>query len=159
MDFFIKSISLQDNEWVKHILTRFWEGPRVLRKNSIIDASNLPGFIARNSSENIGLVTYHIKDNQCEIVTLNSLVENIGVGTALLNEVISLARLHKCRRVWLITTNDNISAIRFYQTRGFVFAAIYLKAVERARKLKPELPLYGEESIPIRDEIEFELIL
>lgn len=30
-----------------------------------------------------------------------------------------------CKRLWLITTNDNVDAFRFYQTRGFVLVKIH----------------------------------
>jgi hypothetical protein len=49
--------------------------------------------------------------------------------------------------------------LRFYQKRGFVIAAIHVNALEKARRLKPEIPLIGEDGIPLRDEIELEMIL
>ena len=64
-----------------------------------------------------------------------------------------------CKRIWLITTNDNINAIKFYQKCGFVFSAVYCDAIKNSRRIKPEIPLIGNFNIPIRDELEFELIL
>ena len=60
------------------------------------------------------------------------------------------------KRVWLITTNDNLDAIRFYQRRGFMISAIYKNALEFSRKLKPSIPTIGRYGIYMRDEIEFE---
>jgi len=57
------------------------------------------------------------------------------------------------------TTNDNLNALRFYQKRGFVLAAVYPEAIERARKIKPTISLIGYEGIPLRDEIELEMPL
>jgi acetolactate synthase regulatory subunit len=61
--------------------------------------------------------------------------------------------------VWLITTNDNPSAIRLYQKRGFDIIALHVNAVRESRKIKPEIPLKGYDDIPILYEIEFERML
>jgi ribosomal protein S18 acetylase RimI-like enzyme len=77
----------------------------------------------------------------------------------LIEGVKSTAVSKKCRRIWLITTNDNTSGLRFYQKRGFVLSALYRNALEQSRELKPEIPSVGLDGIPLRDEIELELIL
>lgn len=59
----------------------------------------------------------------------------------------------------MITTNDNINAIRFYQKRGFDMAGFFRNALDVSRRLKPEIPLIGENSIPLRHEIEFEMLV
>jgi ribosomal protein S18 acetylase RimI-like enzyme len=116
----------------------------------------LPGFIAWNGQEVAGLVTYSIREQHCEIVSLDSLQEGKGIGTLLLQAVERLAQRHGLERVWLITTNDNLHALRFYQKRGYELVQIYRNAVAKARKIKPEIPLIGHDGIPIRDEIELE---
>lgn len=58
-----------------------------------------------------------------------------------------------------LSPDDNLNALRFYQKRGFVLVAIYRNALDIARKLKPEIPLIGNDGIPLRDEIELEMIL
>ena len=75
----------------------------------------------------------------------------------MIEAAIQTAKAHQCRRVWLITTNDNIQAIRFYQKRGMVITAVHVNALKHSRTLKPEIPLIGNDGIPIRDEIEFEI--
>jgi GNAT superfamily N-acetyltransferase len=120
------------------------------------DASQLPALVAVHKKRRSGLVTYRMAEKECEIVTLNSLVENVGIGTALLDAVTGLARLERCTRVWLITTNDNTNALHFYQRRGFRIADIHIGAIEESRKLKAEIPLVGYNGIPILDEIELE---
>jgi N-acetylglutamate synthase-like GNAT family acetyltransferase len=107
----------------------------------------------------VGLITYCIDAEQCEIVTLNSMVERIGVGSALVDAVTNAAASAQYRRVWLITTNDNVDALRFYQKRGFALAAIHRNAIEYSRRIKPEIPPLGMHGIPLRDEIELELLL
>jgi len=96
---------------------------------------------------------------ECEIVTLDSVTECRGIGTSLIVAVRKVAFRAGCKRVWLITTNDNVKTIRFYQRRGFVLVAVHRNAIDESRKLKPEIPRFGIDGIPIRDEIEMELIL
>jgi len=105
------------------------------------------------------LVTFQITGDACEIVTLDSLIEDRGIGTGLIEAVSTAASAVGCRRLWLITTNDNLHALGFYQKRGFRLAAVHPGAVDAARKLKPEIPLIGNDGIPIRDEIELEIVL
>ena len=90
---------------------------------------------------------------------MDSMRENQGIGTMLLNRVIEEARKLEYRKIVLITTNDNINAMRFYQKRGFDMVHLFHNALEISRKLKPEIPLIGENSIPLMHEIEFEMIL
>ena len=61
------------------------------------------------------------------------------------------------RRVWLVTTNDNLEALRFYQRRGFRLAQLRCGAVDEARRhLKPAIPASGFFGIPVHDEIVLE---
>jgi hypothetical protein len=76
------------------------------------------------------------------------------VGSALLAAVENHARADGFHRIWLITTNDNLDALRFYQRRGYVIAAVHSGAVDRARRLKPGIPEVGYYGIPIHDEVE-----
>lgn len=155
----IRKISPEDKDWVLLVLQKEWGSRVVITRKREHDASLLPGFIAELGQQRIGLITYRIETDECEIISLNSFMENMGVGSALIDAVTQEAKsLHK-KRLWLITTNDNTPAIRFYQKRGFAFSALYPGAIEESRKLKPQIPFYGIDSIPIRDELEFELLL
>ena len=104
----------------------------------------------------MGLVTYHIAEQQCEVITIDSVESGAGTDTRLLQAVEEAARDAGCRRLWVITTNDNLEALRFYQKRGFALAAVHQNALDFSRRLKPEIPLVGNEGIPLRDEIELE---
>ena len=55
------------------------------------------------------------------------------------------------RRVWLVTTNDNLAALRFYQRRGFALAALHPRAIEVSRRLKPSIPPVGHDGIVCPD--------
>ena len=158
--FEIRALNDGDREWVARLLTEHWASPRIVSRGRVCDGDRLPGFAAVRDGRPIGLATYRIDGGDCEIVTLNSLAERQGVGSALIDAVKDAARQAGCRRLWLITTNDNVSALRFYQKRGFVLVAVHRGALEEARRrLKPEIPLVGLDGIPLRDEIELEMVL
>ena len=101
-----------------------------------------------------------MEGDECELVVLEAFEKGRGIGTALLDATTDVARKAGCRRLWLVTTNDNLDALRFYQRRGLRLVRLWVDAVTEARlKLKPEIPLVGDHGIAIRDELEFELIL
>ena len=123
----------------------------------IFQADLLPGFIAKLGDDIIGLLTYNIRDNQCEVISLESLIERRGVGSTLLRAVSQVAIKNGCERLWLVTTNDNLHALGFYQRRGFILCGLRLGAVDESRMIKPSIPLVSQNGIPIRDEIELEI--
>lgn len=159
MSFTIRPTNEHDRPWMLEII-RGWGADFVVSRGRKIYAAELPGFVAEEGSGNkVGLLTIEIIDDQCEVVTLDAFAKFSGVGTALMQHAVDIARAAGCCRVWLITTNDNLDAIRFYQRRGFSIAAVHVNAIEYSRLLKPSIPLIGNYGIPIRDEIEFELRL
>lgn len=127
--------------------------------SGVHDARQLPGFAAVDGGAWIGLATYRISGGECELVTLHSLRERSGIGIRLLGAVVDAARDAGCRRVWVITTNDNLGMMRFIQRRGFALAAVHRDFMNRVREGKPEVPLTGHFGIPLRDALEFELRL
>jgi ribosomal protein S18 acetylase RimI-like enzyme len=154
--------------WAKDLLEERWGSPRIVSRGRIHDADRLPGFVALaaagfesagGSREPCGLVTYRIDGLECEMVSLDALRERRGAGSALVAAVVTAARAASCRRLWLITTNDNTRALRFYQRRGFTLAALHKGAIEASRRLKPSIARVGMDGIPIRDEIELEMLL
>jgi GNAT superfamily N-acetyltransferase len=155
----VRPLESQDRGRAADLIAARWASPAVAVHDTLYRAAELPGFMALRAGEWVGLVTYRIADAACEIVSLDSLHPGIGVGTALLDAVVEVARRAACKRIWLITTNDNLAALRFYQRRGFSLVAVHRGAVERARRLKPEIPAIGQSGIPIQDEIELELCL
>lgn len=136
-----------------------WGSTMIVSRGRVHRAEQLPGFVAMEGETIVGLVTYRISAGECEIVTLDSWAENKGIGSSLLDSVIQEARSRGCSRVWLITTNDNTAAMRFYQKRSFRMCALHVDAVMEARLLKPQIPLVGCDGIPIVHEIEFDMLL
>jgi len=156
MAYTIRPVKRDDAEWVKWFIADRWKTNTVVVHGVSYQPHRLPGYVAVEDDEIIGLVTYTIDDPSCELVTLDSIAPARGIGSALVEAVENLARVVGCTRLWLITTNDNLSALRFFQKRDFVLVALYRNIIERSRRLKPEIPETGNEGIPIRDELELE---
>jgi DNA-3-methyladenine glycosylase I len=94
------------------------------------------------------------------VVTLDSIREGVGVGRALLDAAQAEAVRLGCRRFWLVTTNDNLRALGLYQRRGMRLVALRAGEMDLVRRtLKPQISELGENGIPIRDELELELLL
>jgi ribosomal protein S18 acetylase RimI-like enzyme len=155
----VEPLEGEHRAWATQVVTELWRAPVVVSRGRVHRPGELPGFVALLDDRRVGLVTYEVEDGSCELVTIDSLVEGRGVGTALVDAVRDVAHAGGCRRLWLITTNDNLHALRFYQRRGFLLAALHRDAIEASRRLKPELPELGNDGIPIRDELELELLL
>lgn len=154
--FQIRKIENSDKSKVKDIWIKNWGSDVMVTRGRSYNALEYPGLLAIEDNYIIGLLVYRIESSECEILSLDSLSENRGVGSKLLQHLIEFAESIKCTRVWLITTNDNTKAMGFYQRRGFEFRAIYLNAIDEARKIKPQIPLLGYDNIPIKHEIEME---
>jgi len=145
---------------VERLVTSSWGSFKIAVHRELYDLRELLGFIAISDEQKIiGYCYYHVCNNECEIMVLESLRSGIGASTALIESVIKLARDKNCTRVHLRTSNDNAHAFRFYQRRGFTMCAVGWNYMDRARKLKPEIPMIGDDEIPLLHEIEFELIL
>lgn len=179
--FTIRPLIREDREWVARFLDEHWYTTQIVTRGRILYGHLLPGFVAERPlppdeddeaqdpdatevnpivrMEKIGLVTYNVEEKDCEIVTIDSTETGIGVGSALINAVKKKMKEENAKRIWLITTNDNIEALKFYQKRDFELVAVHRNAIEQARRLKPQIPIVGKYGIPIRDEIELEIPL
>ncbi len=159
-DLRISKIQDRDRLKISEFISDNWGSSLVVTKGRVHKPENLSGFISiDNNNRIIGLITYNIENQNCEIVTFNSKIENIGLGTELVNRVIEVAQVNDCSRVWFITTNDNLKAIRYYQKRGFEWIEFHKNAVIESRRIKPEIPQLGFDEIPIKHEIEFEYLI
>lgn len=162
----IRPIEARDLAEVRAELNTHWHSSQIWSLGRGHQADALPGFVAEINGAFAGLVTINLDPGawQCEVITLSSRAANHGAqdgaqrgaGSALLAAAEEFARAHNCGRIYLTTTNDNTHAIRFYQRRGWRFAALHKGNVDRARALIPEIPLLGFDDIQVRDEIEFE---
>lgn len=155
----IRAATEADRPWLRAFMRTAWGSERMVDRDRVFYPAEHSALFAERAGQIMGVLTYQLHADECEITMIRSVPAGQGAGSALLAQVLREARAHNCRRVWLITTNDNLNALKFYQKRGFRLAALYPGAVDAARALKPEIPLTGEEGIPLRDEFELEIRL
>jgi len=135
-DALIRAAKPAEARWIEAYLTRSWGSTIMITRGVAHDASNLPALVAVQSDEIVGLATFRVAEGECELVSLDVLRHGQGIGSALLARVSEEAANRGCRRLWLITTNDNLDAIRFYQRRGLRLVAVHPGAVDAARRIK-----------------------
>ena len=152
-------INQENRDRIDDFIIHQWFTMQMVVHGESIDLGKAEGWYACEDNEIIGLVTYRIAGNEMEILSLDSLIENKETGTALLHQALSEAKNAGLERVRLITTNDNLHALRFYQKRGFDIIHFYHNALDVARKIKTEIPLTGMDGIPLKHEIELEILL
>lgn len=179
----VRLLEREDREWVANFLDKRWMTTQIVSRGKIVYGHLLPGFVVEGPAEahtandtpsdeppaseaqetqsqpgprRVGLLTYNLLDDDCEVTTIDSVTMGRGIGTLLMEAMIRTAKDSRFKRLWLVTTNDNLPALRFYQKRGFRLCAVHRDAVAQSRRLKPQIPLVGHHGIPIMDEIELE---
>jgi ribosomal protein S18 acetylase RimI-like enzyme len=152
----IQSVKESDIPWITELFVTRWDGEFVVSKGKKYYPKDMDGFIAYIDMQKAGLLMFRDEGDAIEIVSLDSLKEKQGVGTALIRAMTDYAKRNKKRRIWLMTTNNNVAAMRFYKQRGFIKVREYKNAVAESRKIKPSIPFVDENGTPITDEVEFE---
>ncbi|MET1249650.1 GNAT family N-acetyltransferase [Sporolactobacillus sp. STCC-11] len=150
----IRPIEDKDRLDVERQMEFHWGGRMMAIHGELIDVPILPGFLAYIDEQFAGLLTYRVMENAIEIISLDSIKISCGVGSSLIQAMLQVAKERKTSRLYLTTTNDNTHALHFYQKRGFTISALRIGAVTEARRLKPAIPIYNEDGIPIEHEIE-----
>jgi GNAT superfamily N-acetyltransferase len=153
----IRAAGSRDRAAVAEVLTRSWGGTLIVGHGVMYDAATLPALMAWRGDRLDGLLTYSIGRDGLEVVSIDALAPRSGVGGALLDAAVGVATAAGLKRLWLITTNDNLDALRFYQRRGLRIVGVAPGAVDEARRIKPSIPLVGEYDIEIHDELTLEL--
>ena len=156
--FVLRPAAEADRPWLRHFMRDHWGAEAMITRGRTCYPAENPAILADSGTEIVGVVTYEFLGDECEITSLNAHYTG-GIGARLLEEAVAAARARGCRRVWLITTNDNLNALKFYQKRGWRLVAVYPGAVDESRKLKPQISRVGENGIPLHDEIELEFRL
>jgi GNAT superfamily N-acetyltransferase len=147
----IRPAESADAAWISGFLRERWRATVIVVHGEVIDAAALPALIAQNRQ---GLATYRLHSSEAELVTLDAVPAGAGIGTALVEALTAKLRVGGCERLWLTTTNDKLSALRFYLRRGFRLIQVRSGAVDDARELKPSIPTVGEHGIPVHAELD-----
>jgi len=156
-DALIRPFRDADVVWAAPLLDQEFGGRVQARRGELLDVLTLPGFVADSGDQPEGLLTYRRVGSECELAFLWARARHRGIGTALIRALLEEAA--DCSRIWVVTTNDNLDALRFYQRRGFVLCALRAGAVDQSRRwLKPQISQVGEYGISLRDELELEFV-
>ena len=141
----------QDADWIAKLLVQRWGSTTIIAHGEAFDLLTLPALVAEPQR---GLATYRLRGDDAELMSLDAVSPGQGVGTLLIEALADLLRDQGISSLWVMTTNDNLAALRFYQRRGFELRRVRPGAVHEARVLKPSIPKIGDQGIPIRDEID-----
>jgi ribosomal protein S18 acetylase RimI-like enzyme len=155
----VRPRSPDDRGWVVATMVGEWGSVLVARLGELVDTSDLPGYIAELAGRRVGLALIARRGDECEIVSISVSAPRQGIGRALVERCAEDATAHGCRRVWLITTNDNVAALAFYQRIGMDLCALHRHGMTRARELKPSIPERDGDGVRIDHELELELLL
>ena len=141
-------------------ITKYWKTVNMVLHRKMTNVSLHEGVMAMQNGEPIGVCMYTVDGDQCEITLLDAGIhKGKGIGTELVECVKRTAREKGCRRLYLVTTNDNIEAILFYQRRGFDLVHVHYNEMDEVRKIKPMVPLTGSHGVPLKHDIEFSMEL
>ncbi len=152
-----RRIEDSDREQIAQFIEQHWHSRLVMSHGKRYYPHEQEGFIEWRDGKIVGLLTMAYEDDALQLLTLNSTLEGERIGSSLMLMAIDDARLRGIERIWLTTTNDNTRAFWFYQRLGFRLVQVNVGAVDEARKVKPQIPEIGNDGIPIRDELVFEL--
>jgi ribosomal protein S18 acetylase RimI-like enzyme len=148
-----------EREWLREFLRERWGGEPILGRGRVRQLDELRALVALDLDQRVGVATYALDGDRAELVTLDALREGAGVGRALVEAVAQAARDHGATVLVVMTTNDNLRALKLYQRAGFRLHELRPGAVEQARRLKPSIAWIGHDGIPVRDELDLILPL
>ncbi len=153
----IRLLTAEHLDWAMAQVADQFASSRVVSKGVLHDCRDLPGVVCLNEGQPCGLLQFSLRGGELEVVILIATRPGLGIGRELLGAANTVARELDAKRIWLITTNNNLEAIDFYERVGYKLVCIHEGAVTEARKLKPEIPAVDGAGRPISDELEFEL--
>ena len=150
----IRAAGPDDGAWLTALWRESWGDAIVVSRGKVLRLPELPTLVAWDGGERAGAATYRLEGDAAELASPNAVAPGKGIGSALVAAVETAVCEAGGRRLWLITTNDNLDALRFYQRRGFRLIRLHAGAIDASRRFKPSIPALGAYGIPIRDELE-----
>jgi GNAT superfamily N-acetyltransferase len=156
---YIRAVQPEDSEQIRSLMIRDWGGEPLIVHGNAYYPSTMPGLLLFCGGSLQGLLFYDPQEAFYEIIALEVFKKFQGWGTELLEAFKAQALKEGCTTLKVMTTNDNLDALRFYQRRGFTLTEIALNAADQARQLKPAIPLIGDHNIPLQHELILEMKL
>jgi ribosomal protein S18 acetylase RimI-like enzyme len=160
----IRPLRATDLPWATRLLDAELGGRLQARRGELVDVLAGPALVAWRGDQPIGIVSWFADSTgataEVRVLLVAADARGEGVGRLLIDAAVDTLREAGVGRAWLVTTNDNLAAVALYQKCGWRLARLRPGAIDEARRtLKPGIPKLGEHDIPLRDELELELIL
>jgi ASC-1-like (ASCH) protein len=152
-DLYIRKAKKNDEATIKNLKVSHWGGEPLIIHGKPYFPSNLDGLFICSKNEILGFLFYDKQPAYYEIIVFEVFQKFQGLGTFLMNEFMSIVKKEGGKKIEVMTTNDNLDALRFYQRRGFTISRIDINQLETTRALKKSCGRIGDFGIPCRDEI------
>ncbi len=107
----------KDRSWLEERISGgYGAGHLQARRGELIDVLTGDGLVAEGGDGPIGVVLWRVdRDGSTELTYLWAFAPGQGIGSTLVRRMLEAVSLP----IWVVTTNDNIDALRFYQRLGF----------------------------------------
>ncbi|MHA2427048.1 MAG: N-acetyltransferase family protein [Candidatus Hermodarchaeia archaeon] len=142
----------KDIEQLERLVTLFWGDPVQQMFDQQFKVTEQPAIVAESDDKIVGFLFYTpFHEDEILIVACGVLprYQGCGIGKALITQIEKVAFEQGRERLLVVTTNDNLPALAFYQQIGFQLFEVVPNIV--AKKLGGTL--LGVANIPIRDEL------
>jgi ribosomal protein S18 acetylase RimI-like enzyme len=153
----VRPIVAEDEPAAEDLLAALLAGRVQQRLGQSVDVLALEGIGAWTGDRLVGLCMWSGPDgaSRSELAALAIAEEHRkrGIAAVLVEAVADAARDTGAEVQWLVTTNDNLDALRLYQRHGYRLAGLRPGSIDEARKAKPLIPTTGAYGIPVRDEL------
>lgn len=125
----IRAATKADRDWIVEESAPLG-GPEIVSLGVLHSITDHEALVAIREGERVGFAVYRPELPLVELIGLRAMDQWAGTGTALMQELEVVAMKIGGRTIILCTTNDNLSAIKFYQRRGFRFKAVHPRRVQ-----------------------------
>jgi ribosomal protein S18 acetylase RimI-like enzyme len=149
----VAPVHADDRPWLARLWRREWGGDTQEYEGRSHHVDAVDALIAWRGDRRVGAATFVVRNVEAELVTLNAEPRGEGIGSLLLQAFEARVAEQGAVRAMLVTTNDNLEALRLYQRYGYRLEALRVGAVDRARHQKPAIPLLGHHGIALHDEL------
>ncbi len=151
----LRPLRRQDEETAEALLDAEMAGRMQARLDEVHDVLAFPGLAAWVGYLLVGIATHRRDGKRVELASIAVArgFRGRGIGVVLVDAVASTLAAEGADCLWLVTTNDNLDALRLYQRHRFRLTELRVGAVDRARSLKPTIPVFGCHGIPVHDEL------
>jgi ribosomal protein S18 acetylase RimI-like enzyme len=148
----------EDIESLEGLVKLFWGDPVQLMFDQCFTILEQPAYLAKRNNTIVGFIFYTpFREDAMLIVALGILpqFQGCGIGRELVTHVEKFARDQGRRQLLVVTTNDNLPAVAFYQHIGFqLYEVVPNNIAEKLGGIQ-----LGVANIPIRDELRLRKLL